>query len=252
VTLDTGGVLTDVVSLGNARDSVCALTAGGYVYCWGRGDAGQLGNGTLTNSTRAVLVIAPPPASTDAALSGLEINPGQLSSDPNFDSTRYHYYPVVPNAAASMLVTPTLRDANATYTITGSPGACTPATSPANCALSVGVNTITVTVTAENGTTKQNYVLHVERLGLPVVTTAKVRSLGRGEYYAKGQWAILADGQVLFWGEDNYNQYGSSGSQTLPVTLTGVADAVDVTFGDSRLAVAGFSCAARRMTPERS
>ena len=235
VTVGAGGVLMDVVELGNAESTYCARTRSSRVYCWGSGENGQIGNGTDINSTRATLVIEPPPAYTNASLSGLAINPGPL--DQNFASDRYHYYPVVPNAIASMLVTPTLSDANAAYTITGSPGACTPATSPANCALSVGMNTITVTVTAENGTTKQNYVLHVERLGLPIVTTAKVKSLGRGKYYAGGQVAILTDGHVLFWGEDNFNQLDSRGSQTLPVTLTGVTDAVDVTFGDSKMCI---------------
>ena len=91
------------------------------------------------------------PAATDASLMNLAIDSGTLS--PSFVSTTTSYAASVPNAAASMLVTPTLSDANAAYTITGSPGACTPATSPANCALSVGVNTITVTVTAEEGAT---------------------------------------------------------------------------------------------------
>ena len=237
VTVDTGGVLTDVVNLGNAGSSVCALTGAGNVYCWGNGGDGTLGNGSLTDSTQATLVIVPPPASTDASLSDLAINPGPLYTGPNFVYDRYHYYPVVPNAIASMLVTPTLRDANATYTITGSPGACSPATSPANCALSVGANTITVTVTAENGTTKQNYVLHVERLALPVVTTAKVKSLSRSVYSGRSQCAILTDGQVLCWGDTNFNDYSSYSSQTLPVTLTGVTDAVDVTGGDARICI---------------
>jgi hypothetical protein len=110
-----------------------------------------------------------------------------------------------------MLVTPTLRDANATYTITGPPGACTPATSPANCALSVGVNTITVTVTAQDGATVKNYVLNVERMGLPVVTTASVKSLSRSTYSGSNICALLTDGQVLCWGDNIYGQVSSVG-----------------------------------------
>ena len=73
------------------------------------------------------------------------------------------YTAEVANAVSTVVVTPTLSDPNAAYTITGSPGTCTPATSPANCALNVGVNVITVTVTAEDGTTTKDYVVTITR-----------------------------------------------------------------------------------------
>jgi alpha-tubulin suppressor-like RCC1 family protein len=40
---------TDVLALSLATDYSCALKAGGYVWCWGNNDKGQLGDGTLTS-----------------------------------------------------------------------------------------------------------------------------------------------------------------------------------------------------------
>jgi hypothetical protein len=105
------------------------------------------------------------PPSFDAMLSGLTITPGVLS--PAFVSTTLAYTAEVANDVASTLVTPALSDPNAIYTITGMTGVCTPAMSPANCALSVGMNIISVTVTAEDGVTTEEYVLSIRRLRGP-------------------------------------------------------------------------------------
>ena len=58
VTLGTGKALTDVVELGNSSDQYCARTSTGNVYCWGQGKFGEIGNGLITDSLRATLVIA--------------------------------------------------------------------------------------------------------------------------------------------------------------------------------------------------
>lgn len=47
--LDVPG-LTDVVELASGDNHSCALIEGGTVRCWGRGDLGQLGNGTVNRA----------------------------------------------------------------------------------------------------------------------------------------------------------------------------------------------------------
>jgi alpha-tubulin suppressor-like RCC1 family protein len=147
--MQSGEVITDVVDITMGDEKACVLTAGGYVYC------------TPADNELAALVIVPVPPSADADLIDLMSSPGVLA--PGFVSSTTAYTAAVANDVTNTVVTPTLSNPNATYTITGAPGTCTPATSPSNCTLLVGVNTITVTVTAQDGTTKQTYTIEIVR-----------------------------------------------------------------------------------------
>jgi hypothetical protein len=97
--------------------------------------------------------------STDANLSNLTISQGTLN--PSFNPSTISYSAEVPNAIASLTVTPTTAGANATITVnnvtvaSGSPSKA--------IALSVGSNTITVATTAEDGDTTKTYTLQVTR-----------------------------------------------------------------------------------------
>jgi Cadherin-like beta sandwich domain/FG-GAP repeat len=102
----------------------------------------------------------PPPASTDASLSGLGISQGTLA--PAFSSAVTAYDVTVAAAANSVTVTPTTSDAGASVTVDGNAvtsGAASPAV-----ALNTGDNTISVVVTAEDGTTTRTYTLSIYRL----------------------------------------------------------------------------------------
>lgn len=106
------------------------------------------GYATLTNGyTYAV-------PSSNASLSGLALSAGTLS--PAFTTGNTSYTAAVNDMVASITVTPTLADANATVTVNGAP-----ASSPV--ALNPGANTITVRVTAQDGTTVRDYTVTVTK-----------------------------------------------------------------------------------------
>ncbi len=106
---------------------------------------------TLT-ITRAV-------ASGNASLSELTLSSGTLS--PEFDSGTTRYTAGVGNAVTSLTVTPTLSDSNATVTVNGI--AVTDGSASGGVNLSEGSNSITVVVTASDGTTKKTYTVTVTR-----------------------------------------------------------------------------------------
>jgi hypothetical protein len=117
------------------------------------------------NSAHYVVVVTRTEISTDASLSDLALSDGALT--PAFVSTTTSYTASVENGVSSVIVTPTVNDAGATYTVEASSGACA-----ANaCALNVGANPITVTVTAVDGVTTQGYVVVVTRAASPTPTT---------------------------------------------------------------------------------
>ncbi|MDP4061794.1 hypothetical protein RBLE17_15480 [Rhodobacteraceae bacterium LE17] len=95
-----------------------------------------------------------PPASSDATLSALALSQGSLS--PSFASGTLAYTASVVHSVNSLIVTPTTNDDNATATVNGA-SAATPVT------LAVGSNTVTVQVTAQDGTTTQSYTVTVTR-----------------------------------------------------------------------------------------
>ena len=109
-------------------------------------------DGTLQSYTVAVTRAA---ASSDATLSALSLSSGSLS--PSFVSGTLAYTASVVHSVSSLIVTPTVNDANATATVNGASTA-TPVT------LAVGSNTVTVQVTAQDGTTTQNYTVTVTRV----------------------------------------------------------------------------------------
>ncbi len=90
--------------------------------------------------------------STDNTLSNLEIDGQTLT--PTFSSSTTSYNVTVPNDITSLVVDATANDSKATVSISG------------NTNFKVGSNTITVKVTAENGTVR-NYTINVTRQEVP-------------------------------------------------------------------------------------
>jgi gliding motility-associated-like protein len=112
------------------------------------------------NKIRGVAKSTALPISSIARLSGLTISVGHLS--PVFDPLMPYYADTVGNEVSSVTVTATPERAAATIKINGvSTAASTPS---ANLPLTALSTTITIVVTAEDGTTKKTYTIIVHRL----------------------------------------------------------------------------------------
>jgi hypothetical protein len=97
-------------------------------------------------------------ASAGATLSGLALSSGSLT--PGFASGTSSYSVSVPNATTVLTVTPTASANGSTITVNG---VSVPSGTPSNAiALAVGQNTVTVVVTAPDGTA-QTYTINVTR-----------------------------------------------------------------------------------------
>ncbi|MGW9321820.1 cadherin-like beta sandwich domain-containing protein, partial [Paenibacillus chitinolyticus] len=110
-------------------------------------------------------------ASTNANLSGLTLSAATLN--PTFASGTTSYTAGVANNVTSVDVTPTLADGTATLKVNGSTVTSGNA-SPVS--LNVGANTITVLVTAQDGTTQKTYTVTVTRAA-PLSTNANLNNL---------------------------------------------------------------------------
>jgi hypothetical protein len=113
----------------------------------------------LTKKTYTV-VITRSPASTVADLTSLTLNNG-ASLSPTFSTNTLAYTSAVAYAVSSLKFTPTLSDATASMTVNGKSVAN--GTASTDVLLNVGNNTISVVVTAQNGTTKKTYTVVVTR-----------------------------------------------------------------------------------------
>ena len=98
-----------------------------------------------------------PPLSSDASLLSLSVTGGTL--DPAFSPAVTNYTTTVPQGSSSVDVSATANDGNASFMINGS--------NNTTVALDVGDNTISIVVTAENGTTTRTYTIVVTRDAAP-------------------------------------------------------------------------------------
>ena len=105
----------------------------------------------------------PDGAATDATLSALVLSDGasEVTLTPAFDSATRSYAATVANSVASVTVTPTVTDPNATVTVNGA--AVASGSPSAAIELEVGETVIEAVVTAEDGTTTSTHTVTVMR-----------------------------------------------------------------------------------------
>jgi len=120
-----------------------------------------------TKVTYTVTVTRGAPLSSDATLSNLTVNQGTLT--PAFASATTAYSDSVDNTVSSVMVTPTVNQANATVTVNGV--SVTSGMASGAISLDVGDNTIAVVVTAQDGTTTDTYTVTVTRAAAMTTTT---------------------------------------------------------------------------------
>ncbi|MEI7910890.1 MAG: cadherin-like beta sandwich domain-containing protein [Verrucomicrobiota bacterium] len=112
--------------------------------------------------------------STVSTLSGLVLSSGTLS--PAFSTGTLAYAASVPNATSSATVTPTVSDATATVKVNGT--TVTSGSASSAIPLVVGNNTLTVLVTAQDGTTTSTYTITVNRTSTVSSLSGLVMSSG--------------------------------------------------------------------------
>ncbi|HEY2580797.1 MAG TPA: cadherin-like beta sandwich domain-containing protein [Mucilaginibacter sp.] len=114
-------------------------------------------NGTINTAQLVINVVNASSSNTilsNLSLSGINLNPVFATGAGNYSAN-------VPNSVTSTIVTPVSSDPTAKVTVNGTAVASGTASTPVP--LNVGNNTITTTVTAQNGVTTQSYTITVIR-----------------------------------------------------------------------------------------
>ena len=166
---------------------------------------------TTNTYTITVTRQAPAQLSSDATLSGLGVGSGSLT--PGFASATAIYTVTVANATDSITVTPTANESHATVTVNGTPVASGSASDPIS--LTVGDNTISIVVTAQDSTTN-TYTITVTRQH-----DSSLTSLGVNLWYTGDNGTVpLTISWTFSPGTTEYDLYPTFGST--PTTTTSI------------------------------
>ena len=133
-------------------------------------------NATLSSAQVTANYNAQTGTSSDSLLSALTLSAATLS--PTFSSGTSSYSASVSNSITSTTVTPTLNDANSTAQIKLGSGSYANVASGASPSFSLaeGLNTITILVTAQNGSNTNTYTIGITRQALPTIDFSNLPS----------------------------------------------------------------------------
>ncbi|MBJ7427349.1 MAG: cadherin-like beta sandwich domain-containing protein, partial [Bacteroidia bacterium] len=164
------------LSVSGTSQIVTGLSATTTYYYRVRADKTSVTGQGINSST---ITVSTSLLSGNANLSALTISSGTLS--PTFAASTTSYTASVSNSTASITVTPTRSDANATIQARvngGSYSTVTSGSASGALSLNVGSNTIDVLVTAHNGLTTQAYTITVTRISTDATLSALTISSG--------------------------------------------------------------------------
>ncbi|MEK7952612.1 cadherin-like beta sandwich domain-containing protein [Luteolibacter soli] len=163
-------------------------------------------NSLGTGYSSTVTFTAP---SNVATLSSLSLDVAALS--PSFNSATLSYTATVPYFYSSVTVSPTRTQANATLTVNGTTVA---SGNNISIPLTTGSNTITIVVTAQDGTTTRTYTIAVTKQGLPpVISTQPLSRRVNPGSPVSFSVAVTGDGPFTYqWKKNSTNIPGATGS----------------------------------------
>ena len=180
--------VTQVTVTPTASDSSAAITVNGNTVISGTGyivTGLTVGTNTVTvivtaqdstTKTYTITLTRAASLSGNADLGSLTISSGTLS--PQFSSSDITYTASVDNSVTQVTVTPTASDSSATITVNGN--TVTSGTGYILTGLTVGTNTVTVIVTAQDSTTK-TYIITVTVRDVPITVSSAAYNPGNGQ-----------------------------------------------------------------------
>ena len=193
-TASVGNATTSVTFTPTALAGTSGITVNGVATASGATSAPialYVGSNTISMlvtaqdgiTTKAYSVTVTRATSANAALSALSLSGGTLS--PAFSATQFNYSASVPNATASITVTPTVVDSTASATVNGVAVASGSASAP--IPLVIGSNNVTIVVTAQNGSTTST------TIALTRTASPSTSSIG-GQVYVDASHDGIKDG----------------------------------------------------------
>lgn len=236
---------TNALSAGSASFVTGLLSAGSHTL-----SADYSGDANYASSTFSVNGTV---ASRDATLAGLALSKGSLS--PGFNSATTSYTAMVGTSDVSLTATPTAADALAALRIRINGGAFAVVTSGSPSGvlpLNVGLNTIDVQVTAQDGTTVRTYTVVVTRPIAPAAPTIG-SATGANARALVSFTAPSDDGGSPITGYTATCGAKTATGTTSPITVTGLTNGVPVTCtvrASNGVGAGAASAASNAVTPE--